>query len=79
VVKNSGCGFRHEIIPVEEKTGVAPNLGLYHDLNVRYIKQRKRKIYFSGRDIYFYLQLMQDECFRSGDFNTKFLDGFTLK
>ncbi|HMK27582.1 MAG TPA: acetyl-CoA carboxylase biotin carboxylase subunit [Chitinophagaceae bacterium] len=27
----------------------------------------------------FHLQLMQDERFRSGDFNTKFLDGFTLK
>jgi acetyl-CoA carboxylase biotin carboxylase subunit len=25
------------------------------------------------------LQLMQDERFRSGDFNTKFLEGFTLK
>ena len=27
----------------------------------------------------FHLQLMQDERFRSGDFNTKFLEGFTLK
>jgi acetyl-CoA carboxylase, biotin carboxylase subunit len=27
----------------------------------------------------FHLQLMQDERFRSGDFNTKFLDSFTLK
>jgi acetyl-CoA carboxylase biotin carboxylase subunit len=27
----------------------------------------------------FHLQLMQDERFRSGDFNTKFLDNFTLK
>ncbi|MBL7725729.1 MAG: acetyl-CoA carboxylase biotin carboxylase subunit [Chitinophagaceae bacterium] len=27
----------------------------------------------------FHLQLMQDERFRSGDFNTKFLDGFTLR
>ena len=27
----------------------------------------------------FHLQLMQDERFRSGDFNTKFLDGFVLK
>ena len=27
----------------------------------------------------FHLQLMQDERFRSGDFNTKFLDGFELK
>lgn len=27
----------------------------------------------------FHLQLMQDERFRSGDFNTKFLDGFQLK
>ena len=27
----------------------------------------------------FHLQLMKDERFRSGDFNTKFLDGFTLK
>ena len=27
----------------------------------------------------FHLQLMQDERFRSGDFNTKFLEGFTLR
>lgn len=27
----------------------------------------------------FHLQLMQDERFRSGDFNTKFLEGFTMK
>jgi acetyl-CoA carboxylase, biotin carboxylase subunit len=27
----------------------------------------------------FHLQLMQDERFRSGDFNTKFLDGFQMK
>ena len=27
----------------------------------------------------FHLQLMKDERFRSGDFNTKFLEGFTLK
>ncbi|MES1224047.1 MAG: acetyl-CoA carboxylase biotin carboxylase subunit, partial [Bacteroidota bacterium] len=27
----------------------------------------------------FHLQLMQDERFRSGDFNTKFLEGFVLK
>lgn len=27
----------------------------------------------------FHLQLMQDERFRSGDFNTKFLEGFSLK
>ena len=27
----------------------------------------------------FHLQFMQDERFRSGDFNTKFLEGFTLK
>lgn len=27
----------------------------------------------------FHLQLMQDERFRSGDFNTKFIEGFTLK
>jgi len=27
----------------------------------------------------FHLQLMQDERFRSGDFNTKFLEGFKLK
>lgn len=27
----------------------------------------------------FHLQLMQDERFRSGDFNTKFLDGFKMK
>jgi acetyl-CoA carboxylase biotin carboxylase subunit len=27
----------------------------------------------------FHLQLMQDERFRSGDFNTKFLEGFELK
>jgi acetyl-CoA carboxylase biotin carboxylase subunit len=27
----------------------------------------------------FHLQLMQDENFRSGDFNTKFLDGFKMK
>jgi acetyl-CoA carboxylase biotin carboxylase subunit len=27
----------------------------------------------------FHLQLMKDERFRSGDFNTKFLDGFELK
>jgi acetyl-CoA carboxylase biotin carboxylase subunit len=27
----------------------------------------------------FHLQLMQDERFRSGDFNTKFLEGFILK
>jgi acetyl-CoA carboxylase, biotin carboxylase subunit len=27
----------------------------------------------------FHLQLMQDDRFRSGDFNTKFLEGFTLK
>jgi len=27
----------------------------------------------------FHLQLMQDERFRSGDFNTKFLDGFVLR
>jgi acetyl-CoA carboxylase biotin carboxylase subunit len=27
----------------------------------------------------FHLQLMRDERFRSGDFNTKFLEGFTLK
>ena len=26
----------------------------------------------------FHLQLMQDERFRSGDFNTKFLEGFKL-
>jgi hypothetical protein len=49
VVKKSGCGFRHEIIPVEEKTGAVQDLGLYHDLNVRYIKQWKGKIYFSER------------------------------
>jgi acetyl-CoA carboxylase biotin carboxylase subunit len=27
----------------------------------------------------FHLQLMQDERFRSGDFNTKFMEGFTMK
>jgi len=27
----------------------------------------------------FHLQLMQDERFRSGDFNTKFIEGFSLK
>ena len=27
----------------------------------------------------FHLQLMKDERFRNGDFNTKFLDGFELK
>jgi len=27
----------------------------------------------------FHLQLMQDERFRSGDFNTKFLEGFQLR
>lgn len=27
----------------------------------------------------FHLQLMKDERFRSGNFNTKFLEGFTLK
>ena len=27
----------------------------------------------------FHLQLMNDERFRSGDFNTKFLEGFELK
>jgi acetyl-CoA carboxylase biotin carboxylase subunit len=27
----------------------------------------------------FHLQLMQDERFRSGDFNTKFLDSFKMK
>ena len=27
----------------------------------------------------FHLQLMQDERFRAGDFNTKFLEGFQLK
>jgi acetyl-CoA carboxylase biotin carboxylase subunit len=27
----------------------------------------------------FHLQLMQDERFRSGDFNTKFLESFKLK
>jgi len=27
----------------------------------------------------FHLQLMQDERFRSGDFNTKFLEGFVLR
>jgi acetyl-CoA carboxylase biotin carboxylase subunit len=27
----------------------------------------------------FHLQLMQDERFRSGDFNTKFLESFQLK
>ena len=27
----------------------------------------------------FHLQLMQDERFRSGDFNTKFIEGFHLK
>ncbi len=27
----------------------------------------------------FHLQLMQDERFRSGDFNTKFLENFVLK
>ena len=27
----------------------------------------------------FHLQLMQDERFRSGDFNTKFLEGFKMK
>jgi acetyl-CoA carboxylase biotin carboxylase subunit len=27
----------------------------------------------------FHLQLMQDERFRSGDFNTKFLEGFKLQ
>jgi acetyl-CoA carboxylase, biotin carboxylase subunit len=27
----------------------------------------------------FHLQLMQDEKFRSGDFNTKFLEGFKLQ
>jgi acetyl-CoA carboxylase biotin carboxylase subunit len=27
----------------------------------------------------FHLQLMQDEQFRSGNFNTKFLDGFKMQ
>jgi acetyl-CoA carboxylase, biotin carboxylase subunit len=27
----------------------------------------------------FHLQLMKDENFRSGNFNTKFLDGFKMK
>jgi hypothetical protein len=51
VVKNSGSGIRREIIPIEEKTSAVPDLGLYHDLHVRYIKQGKEKIYFFRTDL----------------------------